>query len=347
VRKPAVGSRGKDDVVEYKNVGKSGLKVSAVGVGCMSFGHQGAGTAHSRWVIDEDDAGRIVKTALDGGVNFFDTANVYSAGTSEEITGRLLNKLARREDVVVATKLFQPMRKSPTAGGLSRKEIMFEVDQSLRRLGLDYIDLYQIHRWDDETPAEETMAALHDVIRAGKVRYIGASSMPAWQFAKAQYTADQGGWTRFISMQNHYNLLYRLEELEMIPQCLDQGVGVVPFSPLARGTLARAADEKTQRSEADGSASRYRDSQRTVELVGEIAAERGLPRAVIALAWLMAQPAVTAPIVGSTKVTHIEDAIAAVDVALSRAELDMLSGGSPPPDLGYRLGSEVLRLRRA
>lgn len=333
--------------MEYKNVGKSGLKVSAIGVGCMSFGHQGAGTAHSQWVIDGHDAERIVKTALDGGVNFFDTANVYSAGTSEEITGRLLHKLARREDLVIATKLFQPMRKSPTAGGLSRKEIMFEVDQSLRRLGLDYIDLYQIHRWDDETSAEETMAALHDVIRAGKVRYIGASSMPAWQFAKAQYTADLGGWTRFVSMQNHYNLLYRLEELEMIPQCQDQGVGVVPFSPLARGNLARAADERTQRSEADSSASRYGDSKRTLELVGEIAAERGLPRAQIALAWLIAQPAVTAPIVGSTKVTHIEDAIAAADVALSQAELDRLSGGSPPPSLGYRSGGAVLRARRA
>jgi len=333
--------------VEYKNVGKSGLKVSAIAVGCMSFGDTGVGTAHSGWVIDAADAECIVKTALDGGVNFFDTANVYSAGTSEEITGRLLRKLARREELVVATKLFQPMRRSPTAGGLSRKEIMFEVDQSLRRLGMDYIDLYQVHRWDVETPAEETMAALHDVIRAGKVLYIGASSMRAWQFAKAQYTADLGGWTRFISMQNHYNLLYRLEELEMIPQCQDQGVGVIPFSPLARGRLARDPDERTQRSEVDGSASRYGDSKRTVDRVGEIAAERGLPRAQIALAWLMAQPAVTAPIVGSTKVRHIEDAIAATGVDLSQAELDKLSGGSPPPDLGYRSGGDVLRARRA
>jgi 1-deoxyxylulose-5-phosphate synthase len=334
--------------VEYKNVGKSGLKVSAIAVGCMSFGQQSGDTAHSRWVIDEADAERIVTTALDGGLNFFDTANVYSAGTSEEITGRLLRKLARREDLVVATKLFQPMRKSPTAGGLSRKEIMFEVDQSLRRLGMDYIDLYQIHRWDDETPAEEIMAALHDVIKAGKVLYIGASSMHAWEFAKAQYTADLGGWTRFISMQNHYNLLHRLEELEMIPQCQDQGVGIIPFSPLARGNLARAPDETTQRSEADNSASRYgENSKRTIDLVGEIAAERGLSRAQIALAWLMAQHAVTAPIVGVTKVKHIEDAIAAVDVDLSQAELDKLSGGAPPPGLGYRSGGDVLRARRA
>ena len=208
--------------MKYRNLGHSGLQVSAIGVGCMSFGDNRTGTSHAAWAVDEEEAERIVKTALDAGVNFFDTANAYSSGTSEVITGRLLGELARRDDIVLATKVFQPMRKSLTAGGLSRKEIMREIDQSLARLGTEYVDLYQIHRWDDGTPIEETMEALHDVVKAGKTRYIGASSMYAWQFAKAQYAADLGGWTRFVSMQNHYNLLHRFEELEMIPQCQDR-----------------------------------------------------------------------------------------------------------------------------
>jgi 1-deoxyxylulose-5-phosphate synthase len=336
--------------MRYKRLGTSGLRVSVIGVGCMSFGDKHAGTRHSAWTLDEGEAEVIVKTALDAGVNFFDTANVYSKGTSEEITGRLLGKLASRDDIVLATKVFQPMRDGPTAGGLSRKEILHEIDESLRRLGTDYVDLYQIHRWDDETPIEETMEALHDVVRAGKARYIGASSMHAWQFAKAQHAADLGGWTRFVSMQNHYNLLHRLEELEMIPQCLDQGVGVIPYSPLARGKLTRDWDETTPRSDADESSiTRYREDEgrSTVELVAEIAASHKVPRAQVALAWLLAQPAVTAPIVGSTKSRHLEDAIAAVDITLSESELARLGAGSPPPYRGFNTGAEVLRNRRS
>ena len=333
--------------MKYRNLGHSGLQVSAIGVGCMSFGDNRTGTSHAAWAVDEEEAERIVKTALDAGVNFFDTANAYSSGTSEVITGRLLGELARRDDIVLATKVFQPMRKSLTAGGLSRKEIMREIDQSLARLGTEYVDLYQIHRWDDGTPIEETMEALHDVVKAGKTRYIGASSMYAWQFAKAQYAADLGGWTRFVSMQNHYNLLHRFEELEMIPQCQDQGIGVIPYSPLARGKLTRDWDETTRRSEVDSSLARYdEDGRRTISIVAEVAAERGMSRAQVALAWLLAQPGVTAPIVGSTSVTHLQEAITAVDASLSDEDIARLSAGSPPPDPGFKSGAAVLKQRR-
>ncbi len=335
--------------MEYRNLGTSGLRVSAIAVGCMSFGERSTGTRHAAWAVEEDTAEVIVKTALDAGINFFDTANVYSAGTSEEITGRLLARLARREDIVLATKVFQPMRKNATSGGLSRKEILFEIDESLRRLGTDYVDLYQIHRYDADTPIEETMEALHDVVRAGKVRYLGASSMSAWQFAKAQYTADLHGWTRFVSMQNHYNLLHRIEELEMIPLCVDQGVGLIPYSPLARGKLTRDWDAETARSEADVSSIRRYDEEsgrRTVDLVAEVAERNGISRAQVGLAWLLAQPGLTAPIVGSTKVRHLEESIAAVDVRLSADDLAALSAGSPPPYRGFNTGADVLRSRR-
>ena len=334
--------------MRYRNLGPNGPTVSAVAVGCMGFGDPQFGDRRSGWVVDEAEAQHVVITALDAGVNFFDTANVYSAGTSEKITGRLLGRLARRDEIVLATKVFQPMADDPTSGGLSRTEIMKQLDASLLRLGTDYVDLYQIHRWDDETPIEETMEALHDVVVAGKARFLGASSMHAWQFAKAQHVADMHGWTRFISMQNHYNLLHRLEELEMIPQCVDQGVGVIPYSPLARGKLTRDWDETTTRSEADASSiGRYGEAgRRTVETVAKVAARTGLSRAQVALAWLMAQPGLTAPIVGSTKPRHIEDAIAAVDVTLSAEDLNELSQGAPPPSRGFNTGAEVLLKKR-
>ena len=334
--------------MKYRNLGHDGPRVSAIAVGCMGFGDPRAGGRRSAWVVDEAGAEHVVRTALDAGVNFFDTANVYSNGTSEKITGRLLGKLARRDEIVLATKVFQPMPGDPTSGGLSRTEIRRQIDASLHRLGTDYVDLYQIHRWDEETPIEETMEALHDIVVAGKARFIGASSMHAWQFAKAQHVADLHGWTRFVSMQNHYNLLHRLEELEMIPQCVDQGVGVIPYSPLARGKLTRDWDETTTRSEADASSiGRYGDDgRRTVEVVAKVAERNGISRAQVALAWLLAQPGVTAPIVGSTKPRHIEHAVAAVGVTLSADELGELSAGSPPPRPGFNAGAEVLRKRR-
>src|SRR3954469_14424993 len=287
--------------MHYTTLGNTGLQVSTICLGCMSFGDAERGGRP--WVLSEDDARPIVEAALEGGVNFFDTANVYSAGTSEKIIGRLLEELTDREDVVLATKVHGRMRPGPNGGGLSRKAIVRELDESLRRLGTDYVDLYQIHRWDPETPIEETMEALHDVVRAGKVRYLGASSMYAWQFAKAQYTADLGGWTRFVSMQNHYNLLYREEEREMLPLCADQGVGVIPWSPLARGRLTRDWDATTARTETDEfGSSLYREEDRaTVEQVAAVAERRSLPRAQVSLAWLLAQPAVTSPIVGVTR----------------------------------------------
>jgi aryl-alcohol dehydrogenase (NADP+) len=333
--------------MKYRNLGGSGLIVSAVAAGCMGFGDSRTETSHSRWAVDEDAATTIIKTALDGGVNFFDTANIYSKGTSEEITGRVLAKLAKREEYVLATKVFQPTGQGPVSGGLSRKEIFYQIDASLRRLGTDYVDLYQIHRYDPGTPIAETMEALHDVVKAGKVRYIGASSMHAWEFAKAQHVADLGGWTRFVSMQNHYNLLFRLEALEMIPQCIDQGVGVIPYSPLARGKLTRDWDVATDRSQTDKSQSRYGEEQRnTVDLVAAVAQRRGVSRAQVALAWLLAQPGVTAPIVGSTKVQHIAEAITAVELTLTAEEIAELSAGSPPPYPGFKEGAQVLRERR-
>ena len=315
--------------MRYTNLGATGLQVSVVTLGCMSFGDPGRGRA---WVLDLDAARPIVAAALEAGITTFDTANVYSDGTSEEITGALLRELTDREDVVLATKVHGRMRPGPNGGGLSRKAILRELDASLRRLGTDYVDLYQIHRWDPETPIEETMEALHDVVRAGKVRYLGASSMYAWQFAKAQYTADLGGWTRFVSMQDHYNLMYREEEREVLPFCVDQGVGVLPWSPLARGRLTRDWEDTTKRSDTDDFTRRlYGEGDReVVETLADVARRRHLPRAQVALAWLLAKPAVTSPIVGVTKPEHLQDAVAAVDLELTEAEVEALEAPYRP-----------------
>jgi 1-deoxyxylulose-5-phosphate synthase len=305
-------------------LGSAGLKVSRICLGMMSYGTQ----AERAWHLDEDAAEPIVKAAVEGGITFFDTADTYSDGVSEQITGNLLRRLfARRDDYVLATKVYFPMGEGANDRGLSRKHVLSAIDASLRRLGTDYVDLYQIHRWDHETPIEETMAALHEVVQAGKARYIGASSMFAWQFAQAQHVAERNSWTRFSSMQNHYNLLYREEEREMIPLCLDQGVGIVPWSPLARGLLAgtreRDGERHTVRAGSDPLAdARYGNADfDVVDAVRALAAERCLPPAQIALAWLLGKPGVTAPIVGATKAQHLDDAAAAVDVRLSDEEV--------------------------
>jgi aryl-alcohol dehydrogenase-like predicted oxidoreductase len=325
--------------MEYVNLGSTGLRVSRVCLGMMSFGND----SERAWVLDEDAAEPIVRAAVEGGITFFDTADTYSGGASEVATGRLLSKLLTRDEVVVATKVFMPMTPGENGGGLSRKHILAAIDASLERLGMDYVDLYQIHRWDPRTPIEETMQALHDVVRAGKARYIGASSMFAWQFAKAQNVASANGWTRFVSMQPHYNLIYREEEREMIPQCIDQGVGVIPWSPLARGVLAgnrtREGTRNTTRSDSDPFTD-YLYSQPTdfdvVERVAEVAKERGVPSAQVALAWLLHKPGVTAPIVGATKLRHLEDALAAEQLALSAEEIERLEEPyAPHPVLGH------------
>ena len=310
--------------MRYVKLGKTGLEVSAITLGCMSFGESGGrGRA---WTLDEDACRDIVRQALDAGINFFDTANVYSSGRSEEITGQALKDFIPRDEVVLATKVFMPMRPGPNGAGLSRKAIFAELDASLRRLRTDYIDLYQIHRWDYGTPIEETLEALHDAVKSGKIRYIGASSMHAWQFTKALYLADARGWTRFVSMQNHYNLIYREEEREMLPLCTDQGVGVIPWSPLARGKLTRPWDETTTRNETDDFGRMlYRDEDRVVvDRVVEVAAKRGATPAQVALAWLLRNPAVTSPIVGVTRPSHLSDAIAAAEVELDDAEVAYL-----------------------
>jgi aryl-alcohol dehydrogenase-like predicted oxidoreductase len=316
--------------MRYTKLGTTGLDVSVLALGCMSWGDPSRG-GH-QWVLDEETARGIIKDALDAGITFFDTANVYSAGSSEEITGRALNDFASREDVVLATKVHGRMRPGPNGAGLSRKAILHEIDASLTRLGTDYVDLYQIHRWDPETPIEETMEALHEVVKAGKARYLGASSMFAWQFAKAQHVAERHGWTRFVSMQDHYNLIYREEEREMLPLCADQGVGVIPWSPLARGRLTRDWDTETARTETDEfGGSLYRDEDRAVvETVAKVAARRGVPRAQVALAWLLAQPVVTSPIIGVTKPQHLTDAVAAVDLELSPDDIEELGAGYTP-----------------
>ena len=310
--------------MKYVKLGNSGLDVSKICLGCMSFGESGMGT-HA-WTLNEETSRQFMKKSLDVGINFFDTANVYSLGTSEEFVGRALRDFALRDEVVVATKVHGTMRKGRNAAGLSRKAIMTEVDHSLRRLGMDYIDLYQIHRFDPTTPIEETMEALHDVVKAGKARYIGASSMWAWQFSKAQYVAEQNGWTKFISMQNHYNLLNREEEREMMPLCVDQGVGVIPWSPLARGRLTRDWDNATSRSETDefGKGLYKPEDQVIVERVAEVARELGAPRAQVALAWVLSKSFVTSPIVGATKEAHIDDAIAACEIQLSAEHIARL-----------------------
>jgi aryl-alcohol dehydrogenase-like predicted oxidoreductase len=324
--------------VKYVNLGSTGLRVSRVCLGMMSFGNE----SDRPWVLDEDAAEPIVKAAADGGITFFDTADVYSAGASEVATGRLLGKMFNRDDVVVATKVFSPMGRGQNSRGLSRKHILSGIDSSLERLEMDYVDLYQIHRWDNHTPIEETMEALHDVVRAGKARYIGASSMFAWQFAKAQHAADRHGWTRFVSMQPHYNLLYREEEREMIPQCIDQGVGVIPWSPLARGVLAgsrtREGERRTTRSNTDAFQDvLYKDADfDVVDRVAEVAAERGVPSAQVAMAWLLQRPGVTAPIVGATSLAHLEDALAAEELELSVDEMRRLEElYLPHPVLGH------------
>ena len=310
--------------MKYVKLGNSGLEVSKICLGCMSFGESGMGT-HA-WTLNEETSRQFMKKSLDAGINFFDTANVYSLGTSEEFVGRALRDYALRDEVVLATKVHGTMRKGRNAAGLSRKAIMTEVDHSLRRLGMDYIDLYQIHRFDPTTPIEETMEALHDVVKAGKARYIGASSMWAWQFSKAQYIAEQHGWTKFISMQNHYNLLNREEEREMMPLCVDQGVGVIPWSPLARGRLTRDWDNATSRSETDefGKGLYKPEDQVIVERVAEVARELGAPRAQVALAWVLSKSFVTSPIVGATKDAHNDDAIAACELQLSAEHIARL-----------------------
>jgi 1-deoxyxylulose-5-phosphate synthase len=319
--------------MEYVRLGSSGLRVSRICLGMMSYGSP----ASRKWALPEEQAEPIVRQAVEAGVTFFDTADVYNDGESEEITGRLLAKLfGRRDDYVLATKVYFPVGPGPNDQGLSRKHILASIDASLSRLGTDHVDLYQIHRWDPETPIAETMEALHDVVRSGKARYIGASSMFAWQFAKAQHTAEVAGWTRFTSMQNHYNLVYREEEREMIPLCLDQGVGVIPWSPLARGLLAgtreRGGERRTVRAGADPIADDMYDDADfdVVDAVRAVAGERGLPPAQVALAWLLGRPAVTAPIVGATKARHVEDAVAAVEVTLSEDEVARLEAPYRP-----------------
>ncbi|MBA4021540.1 MAG: alcohol dehydrogenase [Gordonia sp.] len=304
--------------MKYVNLGNTGLKISAVTLGCMSFGAADRGT-HA-WTLDEEASRDIIEQALDAGITTFDTANMYSLGSSEEIVGRAIRDFGARDDLVIATKVYQRMRPGPYGAGLSRKAILAEVDNSLRRLGTDYIDLFQTHRWDYETPIEETMEALHDVVKAGKVRYLGASSMHAWQFAKAQHVADLGGWTRFISMQNHYNLIYREEEREMLPLCADQGVGVIPWSPLARGRLTRPWDEETARTGTDevGKKLYVSGDKDIVDRVLEVAAEREVTPAAIALSWVAART--TSPIVGVTKPKHLADAVAALEVDLTEDE---------------------------
>ncbi len=316
--------------MDYVNLGRTGLKVSRICLGCMTYGEPATGprkVGRQAWTLNEAESQPFLRQALDLGINFFDTANVYSSGDSERIVGRFLKANARREAVVVGTKIHGVMREEPNGRGLSRKEIVYELDQSLKRLETDYVDLYQIHRWDNETPIEETLEALHDMIKAGKVRYIGASSMWAWQFAKALYLADRHGWTRFAAMQNHYNLIYREEEREMMGLCRAEGIGVIPWSPLARGRLARpSGGEGTKRNEMDVVAtnlySRTEEADRKViARLGELAEKRALPRAQIALAWLLAKPGVTAPIVGATKPHHLEDAVAALSVHLTAEEI--------------------------
>jgi aryl-alcohol dehydrogenase-like predicted oxidoreductase len=325
--------------VHYTHLGATGLRVSRICLGMMSYGS----SDWRDWVLDEPDAEPIVRAAVEGGITFFDTADMYSLGASEEVTGRLLPKYLSRDDMVVATKVFNPMGPGENQRGLGRKHVLASIDASLARLGMDYVDLYQIHRWDRDTPIEETMEALNDVVRAGKARYIGASSMFAWQFAKAQHVAAENGWARFVSMQPHYNLLYREEEREMIPFCIDQGVGVIPWSPLARGVLAgnrsRGGEKHTTRSSSDGFAD-YLYAQPTdfdvVDRVVEVARDRDVKPAQVALAWVLSKPGITAPIVGATKLSHLEDALAAEELELTGDEIARLEEPyMPHPVLGH------------
>jgi 1-deoxyxylulose-5-phosphate synthase len=318
--------------MEYVNLGRTGLRVSRICLGCMSYG-----IAKRNWHLDEEQSRPFIQRALELDINFFDTANMYGEGASEEVLGRALRDFVKRDEVVIATKVYYPMRSDVNGRGLSRKAIMTEIDQSLRRLGTDYVDLYQIHRWDADTPIEETLEALHDIVKAGKARYIGASSMYAWQFCKALHLADFHGWTRFVSMQPHYNLLYREEEREMLPLCAAEGIGVVPWSPLARGRLTRAweSQSSTERGQTDEYGkliySHAEDAdRRVVNRLGEVSAARGITRAQTALAWLLKKPAVTSPIVGATKPHHLEEAVASLSVNLSDSEIEALEASYVP-----------------
>jgi aryl-alcohol dehydrogenase-like predicted oxidoreductase len=326
--------------MEYVRLGRSGLKVSRLCLGCMTYGNPTSGK--HEWTLPEEQSRPLIKKAVEAGINFFDTANVYSAGTSEEILGRALRDFTRREEVVIATKVNGPMRSDANALGNSRKAIMTEIDNSLRRLNTDYVDLYQIHRWDYDTPIEETLEALHDVVKAGKARYIGASSMYAYQFARSLYLADRHGWTRFVSMQNHYNLLYREEEREMMRLCAEEGVGVIPWSPLARGRLTRDFDEQTFRTQTDAFAKKLHsnlgESDRAVaQAVADVASARGVPRAQVALSWVAHRSPVTAPIIGASKASHLDDAVAALSLKLTGEEVVQLeSNYQPHAVLGLR-----------
>jgi len=326
--------------MQYVNLGKTGMIVSRLCLGMMSYGSR----EWREWILNEEEAKPFIKRALDAGINFFDTANVYSLGESEKVTGNLMKHFGvNRDQVVIATKVYSPMSDDVNDRGLSRKHIMASIDASLKRLQMDYVDLFQIHRWDSTTPIEETMEALHDVVKAGKARYIGASSMFAWQFSKAQYTAQSHGWTRFVSMQNHYNLVYREEEREMIPLCLDQGVGLIPWSPMARGFFAGdrkpggGGDTVRAKSDPFGKTLYFRDEDFTVaERAWEVANERGVSGSQIALAWMLNKPHITAPIIGTTKMDHLEQAIAALDIKLSEEEMKRLEEPyQPHPVLGH------------
>jgi aryl-alcohol dehydrogenase-like predicted oxidoreductase len=323
--------------MDYLKLGSTGLDVSAICLGCMTYGEPDRG-GHS-WTLPEDQSRPFIRQALDAGINFFDTANVYSDGSSEEIVGRALADFARRDEVVIATKVHGRMHPGPNGAGLSRKAVFTEVDASLTRLGTDYIDLYQIHRWDPTVPIEETLEALSDVVRAGKVRYLGASSMWAWQFSKALYLQQINGWAKFVTMQDHYNLLNREEEREMIPLCADQGVGLIPWSPLARGKLTRDWDETTARSETDEFGKRlYSEAsdRQIVDAVKEVADQRGVPRAQVALAWVSRNPVVTAPIIGASKPAHLDDAVASLDIDLTDDEVARLEKPyEPHPVSGF------------
>jgi 1-deoxyxylulose-5-phosphate synthase len=330
--------------MEYLRLGSTGLQVSRLCLGCMTFGVPERGS--HLWTLDEEKSRPLIREALELGITFFDTANVYSDGTSEEIVGRALRDFARREDVVIATKIFNRMRPGPNGAGLSRKAIFAEIDASLKRLGTDYVDLYQIHRWDDETPIEETLEALHEVVKSGKARYIGASSMYAWQFAKALYLARLHGWTPFVSMQNHLNLLYREEEREMLPLCADQGVAVLPWSPLARGRLTRDWNETSERQQRDQYGEQLygatmESDRQVIDVVGKIAAARGVPRAQVTLAWLLHKQRVTAPIIGASHSGHLTDAVAALSLHLNEQELAALEAPYVPHAVvGYQLAGQ-------
>ena len=322
--------------MDYVRLGGTGLEVSRLVLGCMTYGDPDRGS--HPWTLSEERSRPLIRQAIDAGITFLDTANVYSAGHSEEIVGRAIREFSRREEIVLATKVHGRMRPGPNGAGLSRAAIMMEIDNSLRRLGTDYVDLYQIHRWDPATPIEETLEALHDIVRFGKARYIGASSMAAWQFTKALYTSRLHGWTEFVSMQNHVNLMYREEEREMLPLCADQGIGVIPWSPMARGRLTRPWDEQTERMDKDEVAKKLFDrtreaDRRVVEAVGTVAAARGVPRAQVALAWVLQKPGITAPIIGASKPEQLTDALAALSLKLTDEEIAALEAPYVPHEV--------------